>query len=133
VIGSLVRLGVHLGAVAVGLLIAAVALDRFGLTFTGFVIAVVLFAILQLVLGWLVEQVTSRKAPELTRIGGLLTTFAALLVTTLLTDGLAIDGVTAWIVGPLIVWGAMLLASVALPLGLRQTGLRRHLEKRTSS
>lgn len=131
--GTLIRLGIHLVAVAVGLIVAALALDRVGLTFTGFLVAVVLFAIFQLGLGWVVDQVAERRAPELSRVTGLLTTYVALVVTTLLTDGLAISGFAAWLAGPLIVWAAILLATAVLPFGVRRTSLGRHLNRRESS
>ena len=46
----------------------------------------------------------------------LVTTLDGLIITTLVTDGLTIDGATAWVVGTLIVWLGGVLAALILPL-----------------
>ena len=82
----LVNLIVFLGSAAIGLLIAAVVLDNFSITATSFIVDVAIFAVLQLVL--------SRLIPSQVVLGavGLASTFVALLLTNLISSGLAIKG-----------------------------------------
>ena len=82
----MVNLIVFLGSAAIGLLIAAVVLDNFSITATSFIVDVGIFAVLQLVL--------SRLIPSQVVLGavGLASTFVALLLTNLISSGLAIKG-----------------------------------------
>ena len=83
----MVNLIVFLGSAAIGLLIAAVVLDNFSITATSFIVDVAIFAVLQLVL--------TRLIPSQVVLGavGLASTFVALLLTNLVSSGLAIKGV----------------------------------------
>lgn len=45
-----------------------------------------------------------------------MTTFVGLLVTTLISDGLQINGATTWLLATLVVWLAALLADLILPV-----------------
>jgi len=83
----LVNLIVFLGSAAIGLLIAAVVLDNFSITATSFIVDVAIFAVLQLEV--------SRLIPSHVVLGavGLASTFVALLLTNLVSSGLAIKGV----------------------------------------
>jgi putative membrane protein len=56
----------------------------------------------------------------------LIATFASLIITVLVSDGLSIDGVGTWIAATVIVWVAALLAAFILPF----LGLRKFLESR---
>ena len=47
-----------------------------------------------------------------------MSTLVGLIVTTLISDGLVINGLTAWVVGTLIVWLGGELAALLLPLFL---------------
>lgn len=122
----LVRTVVALVSTAVGLIVAALLIDDFNLSVTGFVVAVVVFTIaFALLQPFLAVQL--RRAPAAV-LGGvsLIATLVSLVVTVLLTDGLSIDGATAWILGTLVVWLAALLAGVILPL----FGLKKYLGER---
>jgi Flp pilus assembly protein TadB len=46
----------------------------------------------------------------------LVTTLVGLIVTTIASDGLVIEGIASWVVGTLIVWLGGVLASLLLPL-----------------
>ena len=83
----MVNLIVFLGSAAIGLLIAAVVLDNLSITATSFIVDVGIFAVHQLVL--------SRLIPSQVVLGavGLASTFVALLLTNLVSSGLAIKGV----------------------------------------
>jgi putative membrane protein len=43
-------------------------------------------------------------------------TFLGLLLTSLISDGLRIEGASTWVLATVIVWVASLLATLALPL-----------------
>lgn len=87
------------------------------------VAVVVIFAALNGVLGPFVGKVAMRNAPALLGAIGLVTTFAALVITDLLSDGLTINGVTTWILATLIVWLTSMLASILLPVILVRAGV----------
>jgi len=102
---------------AVGLLAANAILDDVTITTAvAFFTVVLIFAIVQAVLAPFVFKVTRRYAPALVGGVGLFTTFAALLLTTLVNDGLVIDGVVTWFWATLVVWLVTMLASLLLPL-----------------
>lgn len=113
----LISAGVRLLANAVGLFVAQLLLgDDMTVTTTGFVVAVVIFTVVELLLDPLLTMVAVRHVRALRGSVSVLTTFLALLVTTLLTEGLQIHGVSTWVLATLIVWLASLLASLILPL-----------------
>lgn len=101
---------------AVGLIVAALLLDRFSISGTAFVGAVIIFTVVEVVLDPLVLKISLTYAPILRGGVALVTTFLGLVVTTIITDGLVIDGVTAWTVGTLIVWLGAVIAALLLPL-----------------
>jgi membrane-bound metal-dependent hydrolase YbcI (DUF457 family) len=95
-----------LGGNAVGLILAALILgDQF--TFAspkGFVVSLVIFAILSGLFTWLVLKFLLRNAGSIVALTGLVATFLALLVTSIVPWGdLDIDGM-GWVWGTLIVW-----------------------------
>ena len=94
-----------LGGNAIGLLLAALILgDSFQINgATGFIVSVVVFAILSALFTWLVLKFLVRNAGSIVALTGLLSTFLALLITSIFTDGLDIDG-WGWVWGTLIVW-----------------------------
>ena len=116
-----VRTLVALAANAVGLIVATLVIDGFDLNVTGFIVAVIVFTItFALMQPFLIAQL--RRGPAAV-LGGvsLIATLVSLIATVALTDGLSIDGLSAWILGTLVVWLAALLAAFILPfLGLRK-------------
>jgi uncharacterized protein YacL len=94
-----------LGGNAIGLLLAALILgDSFQINgITGFVISLVIFAILSALFTWLVLKFLIRNAGSIVALTGLISTFLALFLTSLFTDGLDING-WGWVWGTLIVW-----------------------------
>lgn len=93
-----------LGANAIALILAALIFPGFTLTFEGFIIALLVFAVLSALLPWLVLKFLMRHAGSLIALSGLVGTFLALLVTSLLTSGLDIDGTWTWIGATLLIW-----------------------------
>ena len=100
----LIRLAIFLGTAALGLLLAALLIPGFHVHAAGFILAIVVFALVQALIEWLVAKIFHRSAPTVAGIAGLLSTFLALWVATLITDGLSFDGVAAWILATVVVW-----------------------------
>ncbi len=103
---------------AAGLLIAAAVLDGFTVTAAAFIGVVVVFTLIEVVLDPLVLKMSIQYAPVLRGGVALVTTLVGLIVVTLVSDGLQIEGLTAWVVGTLIVWLGGVLAALILPLFL---------------
>ena len=94
-----------LAANAIALVICWLLLPGFKLSFPiGFIVAIVLFGIFSAFFSWLVFKMLRDKGSSVVALTGLLSTFLALLLTSLLTEGLDIDGVTTWILATLIIW-----------------------------
>jgi putative membrane protein len=107
---------VHLAANAVGLLVAASILDDMSVSADAFVIAVLIFSVVEMVVGPMIRQAAMRNANALLGATSLVVTFVGLLVTSLVSDGLVIEGFDTWALATVIVWLAALLATMLLPL-----------------
>ena len=103
---------------AVGLIVASLVLDGFRLQPLGFLFSVVFFTAVEVLLGPFVLKMAITHMPALRGGIALVTTFVGLFLTTLFTGGLQIEGLTTWILAPLIVWVAVLLAAILLPMVL---------------
>jgi uncharacterized membrane protein YvlD (DUF360 family) len=93
-----------LGANAIALILAALIFDGFKLNVSGFVVALVVFALLTALLPWLILKFLVRHAGSLIALSGLIATFLALLITSLFFSGLDIDGVSTWVFATLFIW-----------------------------
>lgn len=114
----LIRIGIHLLANAVGLIVAAWVLEGMTITGPAFVVAVVIFTAVEVVADPLVTKAAIRSVPALRGGVALVTTFLGLLITTWLSSGLQISGVSTWLLATLIVWLAALIAALVLPVFL---------------
>ncbi len=101
---------------AIGLLVAAWLLDDVDLSAGAFVIAVAVFTVVEIIAQPLIIKVGWKYARPLTGASALVATFVALVVTTIVTDGLQIRGAAAWLLSTVIVWAAALIAALLLPL-----------------
>lgn len=121
-----VRTVIAVAANAVGLIVAALVLDRMEIDVTSFVVAVVIFTVVFAVLQPFLAVQLRRLGPA--ALGGvsLIATLVALVITDLVSDGFTISGVTTWILAALIVWLGALIAAFVLPY----LGLKRYLEER---
>jgi len=129
VIRLIVRTGIALAGNAVGLLVAAGVLDGMSISATGFILAVVIFTVVfALALPFLAAQLRRRGSSALGGVA-LIATFVALLVTDLISSGLSISGVVAWVAGTVIVWAVSLLAVFVLPY----LGLKKYLEEKRAT
>jgi putative membrane protein len=107
----LIRIGVALLGAAVGFLVAAVVLDGMTLDGAAFFVALLIFVVLTAVLEPLIEKIGDEHASIISAGSSLITTFLALLITELVSDGLTIDGLDTWLFATLIVWVCTALAT----------------------
>lgn len=112
----LIRIALSLLGSALGLWIASLILDDMSVSGTAFVIAVVIFTVLAAIIQPLIAKTTEKNAPALQGASALVTTFLALLITELISDGLSIDGLSTWILATVIVWFFTMLAAWLLPI-----------------
>jgi putative membrane protein len=101
---------------AIGLLVADAVLDDMSLDGGALVLAAAIFTLASIILQPLIVKIAMQSASVLLGSTALVTTLVSLVITTVFTDGLSIDGFTTWVVATLIVWLAALLAGVILPL-----------------
>ena len=112
----LIRTAIFVGSAALGLWVASLVLTGFVLSWEGFLLTVLIFAVLQSVLSPFIAKLAAKNAPALMGGIGLLSTFVALLVSSLISNGLTIDGVQTWALATLIVWLVTALATLILPM-----------------
>ncbi len=122
----------HLLGNAIGLLLASLILDGFHINAFGFAVSVVVFTLVEVLLGPFVLKMAITYAPALRGGIALVTTFVGLLVTDLATTGLNIEGASTWVLAPLIVWLSVLVAAIVLPMVLFKNVLAEAKERRSS-
>jgi hypothetical protein len=107
----LIRVGVALLGAAIGLIVGALVLDDMTLDGAAFLIAIVIFVVLTAVLAPLIEKIGDEHVSLVSTFSSLITTFLALLITELVSDGLNISGASTWVFATLIVWACTALAT----------------------
>jgi hypothetical protein len=117
----LLRALIFLASAAVGLIVADLVLPGFVIDWgspLGFILAIVIFAVLQSVLAPWLARVAQRNAPALLGGIGIVSTFVALVVVVLIPRaGLTIGAPWwTWIIAPVIVWLVTALATLFLPM-----------------
>jgi len=120
VITLLFRALMYLVSAGLGLIAADLLLEGFQIEWDkwwGFVVCIVIFAILQSVLAPWVSRMTDRYAPVLMGGIGIFSTLISLVIVVLLPiGGLRIVDLSGWLLGSVIVWLITALGSVLLPL-----------------
>lgn len=112
----LISSALHLGANAVGLAVAALVLDGMSIAVVPFVVAVLIFTAVEVVSRPYFTSLAMKGASYLQGATALAATLAGLVITSLISDGLQIEGLLTWVWATLIVWVAALLAAIVLPL-----------------
>lgn len=116
----LFRALMYLVSAGLGLIVADLVLEGFQIEWDkwwGFVVCIVIFAILQSVLAPWVGRMADRYAPVLMGGIGIFSTLISLVIVVLLPiGGLRIVDLTGWLLGSVIVWLITALGSVLLPL-----------------
>ncbi|NYJ17569.1 phage holin family protein [Nesterenkonia sandarakina] len=100
----LLQAAINVAMASLGLLLAQTLVDGVTLQASGFITAVLVFVLAQAVLGPFVFNMARQYASAILGGVGLISTFLALWIATLVPDGLTISGVTAWVFAPLLVW-----------------------------
>ncbi|MFV0287128.1 MAG: hypothetical protein ACK5IM_12220 [Demequina sp.] len=100
------NLVVTLIAAAVGLWLTYFILgaDDFDMNVGGFLLALVIFVVAQAILSPFILKLSVRYASALTGGVALISTFVALLLANIFSDGLDIKTATGWLVGTVLVW-----------------------------
>lgn len=128
----LLRAATYLASAALGLIVADLLLDGFRIQWDrwwGFVVCIVVFAVVQSILAPIASRIADRYAPVLMGGIGIISTLVALVVVVLLPiGGLRIVDAAGWLLGALIVWLITALGSVLLP----RVFLRKREEERRS-
>ncbi len=124
----LIRTAIVLIGNAVGLIVAWIVLDDFHINVTGFILSLIIFTVTVALMTPFLSSVMQRNRSTSAALGGvsLISTFIALVVTDLLSDGLEISGVGTWVAATVIVWLGSLIAVFVLPF----LGLKKFLEDR---
>jgi hypothetical protein len=119
VFAFLIRAVTFIVSAAVGLIIADLFLEGFHIRWGdwwGFVLAVLIFALIQSVLAPLASRLTRRHAPALLGGIGILSTFISIVIVVLIPGaGIGISQPLAWVVAPLIVWIVTAVATWLVP------------------
>lgn len=121
----LARLTLNVLSNALGLLAASLLVDGFSINGLSFVLALLLFSLSTAVLSPLVMKITLQSAPFLMGGIALVTTFVGLLITTIFSDGISIDGVSAWVISTLVIWLFSIVGNVLLPLVIFKKTLKK--------
>lgn len=119
---------VNLITATVGLLLAAWVIPGVHLEFGGVLVAIVVFAVAQGVLGPFVFNMARQYASAILGGIGLVTTWLALFIASLFPGGLRIDGIVSWVLAALVVWLVTALGGWVLGYFL----IKRRLDARKS-
>jgi uncharacterized membrane protein YvlD (DUF360 family) len=111
----LVNSAVYMAAAAIGLYVADIALDGLSITYpVAFLWVVIIFGLIQAILAPFFQSITEKNAEMLTGAVGLISALVALFITSLISDGLSVDGLSTWFLAALIIWLASMLAGFIL-------------------
>ena len=113
---------------AAGIIIATIVLPGFTINAIGFIISVVFFTTIELLLGRLIAKITLRYIPALRGGIALVTTFVGLLLTNIWTSGLEIQGVSTWLLAPMIIWLSVVIMGIILSMVLFKNILQKEEE-----
>ena len=100
----LLNVAISIMSATIALLVAAAVVDGVQMQPAGFVIAVLVFTAAQALLSPFVFNLARQYASAVLGGIGLVSTFLALFIATLFPNGLQINGLTAWVITPLVVW-----------------------------
>jgi uncharacterized membrane protein YvlD (DUF360 family) len=112
----ILSIAMQLVANAIGLIVANALLEDFHLNASGFLIAVGVFTLIAAIVQPMIRQAAMKNAQALLGSTALVVSLVALVVTTLITDGLSISGLTTWVLAAVVVWAAGLIATMLLPI-----------------
>lgn len=108
---------------AIGLIVAALAIPGFHLNPLGFIVSALFFTVVEIFFKPFILKMSLKYMPALGGGTALVTTFVGLWLTSIFTSGLQIEGLSAWVIAPLVIWLAAVLAGVVLPMFLFKQAL----------
>ena len=111
----LLRAVVLLASWAIGLLVAAWIVPGVSLSVPGFIVAVMVYAVTQAILSLSILKLPHRYASLLLGGTGLALTIVALILASVLTHGLTIDGMASWLATTVVVWLVTTIGAITLP------------------
>jgi hypothetical protein len=111
----LLRAAVLLLSFAIGLLIAAWIVPGVSLSVPGFIVAVVVFSVAQAILSLPMLKLPRQYASLLLGGTGLVLTIVALILASVLTHGITIDGMAPWVATTVVVWLVTTIGAITLP------------------
>jgi uncharacterized membrane protein YvlD (DUF360 family) len=111
----------YLVANAVGLLLAVALIEGFSIGPMAFIVAVLIFSLVQGLTGPLLTKISMKSFPQLMGGISLVTIFVGLWITSLLVDDMQIGGLANWLAATLLVWIGSLLAGILLPIYVFKT------------
>ncbi len=123
----LIRAVIFFGAAAVGLALAAWWVPGVRISVPGFLVAVLVFTVVQSLLTPIAMKIAHRYSPTLVGGMGLVSTALALWVASSFQGGVILETPQAWLLGTLVVWLVTALGWWLLPLWLlkeKATGRR---------
>ncbi len=110
---------------ATGLIVAALLLSGFSISGLSFVVAVAIFTVVAIVADPLITKIAITKVTALRGGVALVTTLVGLIFTVIFTNGIAINGLSTWVLATLIVWLFAVIATLVLPLFLFKKALQK--------
>jgi hypothetical protein len=112
---TLLRSVALLGSWAIGLLVAGWAVPAVSVSTSGFIVAVVLFAVTEAALSSLILKLPHGYASLLLGGTGLALTFVAMSLAAVSTHGLCIHGIASWVAAAVVVWLVTTIGAILLP------------------
>ncbi len=100
---------------AIGLLVAVWTVPGLWVSVSGFIVAVVVFALAQATLSLSILKLPHQYASLLLGGTGLVLTILALILASIVTRGLTIDGVASWLATTAAVWLMTTIGAITLP------------------
>ncbi len=101
---QILRAVMLLASWTIGLLVAAWIVPGVSLSVPGFIVAVVVFSVTQAILSLSILKLPHRYASLLLGGTGLALTIVALILASVSTHGLTIDGMASWLATTVVVW-----------------------------
>lgn len=111
----LLRAFALLASWAIGLLVAAWIVPRVSLSVPGYIVAVLAFAVTQVILSLSILKLPYRYASLLLGGTGLALTIVALILASVLTRGVTIEGMASWLATTIVVWLMTTIGAITLP------------------
>jgi Mycobacterial 4 TMS phage holin, superfamily IV len=106
---------VFLASWGIGLVVAAWIVPGVSLSPPGFIVGVLAFAVMQAILSLTILKLPREYATLLLGGTGLALTIVALILASISTHGLTIDGMQSWLATTVVVWLVTTIGAITLP------------------